>query len=126
MSSLHSKKCPKIDSSSAWGCTLCAGVHLQIFPLNYAYFSSPWWVQMHQLHPPWLRLRVTGRQTRRRTVRRRVKPTSLAEAIRKNFTIINPVYAENAAQGCKCRRALCWVLSSRTLDCLPPLCSLCE
>jgi len=31
-----SKSVPIMDSSSAWGWTWCAGVHVQIFPANYA------------------------------------------------------------------------------------------
>jgi len=43
----------KIDFSSAWGCTLCLGVHLQLFPVNLApkIFSPPWGVHLHPVHP---------------------------------------------------------------------------
>jgi len=38
---LTQQKCPKIDSCSAWGCTWCVGVHLQIFPVNLHLFLRP-------------------------------------------------------------------------------------
>jgi len=49
------QKCPKIDSCSAWECTCCAGVHLQIFTLknvNYAKKFSPLWGAGAPTAPP--------------------------------------------------------------------------